>query len=277
MYEVIENILTSRRTEERYTPLLGLVSILDEMGYEDSLLAVTSLAAVAVDSDTLLDDTERLIINNSLHLLRRLGITVDNSVNKEVDFLHALLDWIVKGLDDSENIDEILDIVNSEEPAIMKIADITTLFTGLDHVNDVELVHHVEDRFMLLVKNNINSRKESELAKVDEQTEVDIRMHKYIQSLNQDGQIHAVFSNGAYKTTKDEFIQGLEIDLSELPFEERIAANGLLIAGIQIAFSEDVDEALDMEDVISVVLSVDDEPNALRVSTLAQRTITRFI
>lgn len=273
MYEVIENVLKSRRSEERYTPLLGLVSVLDSMGYEDSLKGATSLAAGATNSDLLLDDIERLIINNSIHLLRRLGITVDPIINKEVDFLAALLKWIVEDLDETENVDEILDILNSEEPAIMKLADITTIFTGLDHIEDIALIEYIEERFLKLVYNNINSRKETELAKLSQVTPQDTRVHKFLGTLPRDGRVWAEFESGGYKKPQTEFISELD-ELDELDYDERIEYYSKLIAGIQIAYVDNYEDAIDVEDLVELLIADADIAMSMRVTALASSLIT---
>lgn len=273
MYEVINQTLMARRTEERYGPLLGLVDILDEMGYEDSLLAATSLAAAATDADTLLDDIERLILNNSVHLLKRLGIAVYPSIDKEIDFLHGMLNWIISALDEYGDIDEIVDILDTEEPPAIKIAEITTLFTGRDHVDDLNYIENVEPRFIELITNNVTSRKESEMAKLKETTPQDIRVGKFMASLDKDGPVWNEFESGKYQQTQQQFLNDIDIDFESIGFEERINTYAQLIAGIRVAYVEDFSEAIDVDELVSVIVEDLDLGLTMRVTALASSKV----
>ena len=273
MYEVIENVLKTRRSEERYIPLLGLVKILDLMSYQDSLISATSLSHAETNSDNLLADIERLIIENSVHLLRRLGITIDPIVNKQVDFLYALLNWIVVDLDQSENIDEILDILDSDEPTVIKLADITSLFSGLNHVDDISLIEFVEERFFNLVYNNINSRKEAEQAKVSQFTPQDKRVHKFLGTLSRDDLVWAEFETGNYKKPRNEFLEELA-DLGVLDFDNRMEYYIKLIAGIQLAYADNYEDAIDVVDLVVLLIADIDIGMSMRIASSARKLIT---
>ena len=131
----------------------------------------------------------------------------------------------------------------------------------------------MEPRFLEFITNNITSRKETELSKVKETTVQDVRMSLFLANVDKDSPIFNEFANGGYKETRQEFMNTLAVELSDVPFEERINAYADLIAGIQIAYVSDYEEAIDVEDVLTVIVEDADLAMTMRIASLASSKI----
>ncbi len=277
MYDIIENVIRSHRTDERSSILMGLVDILDNMGYTDSLLSALNVTTQATDTDSMLDGIEHLVISNSIDLLSRLGITVSDLITDDIVFLFSILKWSTEDIDDTELVDELLDIMNSGEPDTIIITDITAVFSGLDHSSSASHIEYVEPRFIKYISNNLTARKGQELDEVSEVSIVDARMHAYLISLPLGSPVRDQLSSGGYTRAMNEFISTIDIDYDDLTADELIPLYVNLIVGIQLAYVDNYDDALDTLDVIMLVVREEHLSLVMRISSGISNALTKSL
>lgn len=156
IYDDVADQLIMYRHESRAAPLLDLVTILLDNGYEPALTEIYHQPLPDPNDETI--RYEELIIRCAVAFASKCGVAFNPQVAwhkpKETGLiLHGLLE----GFEDNEDSDTLYGIVLSGEPPIFVLENLIRYVFGDDNLHVEDLIINVEPRVMTVLQNFLSA------------------------------------------------------------------------------------------------------------------------
>ena len=159
MIELYDEVLTDGRLHERKVPLVGLVTILYNTGYESEMDLIHTFLATNDGLQELTAQVENNIFTSVRSLLIKLGvdISIEDVYQYPMDTYNLLI-TILEEIENYEDYESLVNIVDSGEPPTIVLADLTTFIVGDTQNVLQEIIVSVTDALMRVIRSSLTSR-----------------------------------------------------------------------------------------------------------------------
>tara|TARA_Y100001960_G_scaffold128678_1_gene137051 strand:- start:591 stop:1421 length:831 start_codon:yes stop_codon:yes gene_type:complete len=216
LFEFYANCLIEVRAPERAAPLVELVELLMDFGYDESLSEIHNVAKDNLQNDILA--IEKIIINCTVHFGSKLGVSLDPArVNAVPSVVARLLYTLTGDLEDFEDFETLHVIANSGETEEFILENIMRHIYADESIFLDGLFLNVEPRVVTVIQTYLEARIiENDATDVDYDAQA--RLVRYIRRYPTNPMVN-LFANAAYKQKAKTIADSLQWDEDYKQFE----------------------------------------------------------
>lgn len=257
IYDDYADKLTTQRHETRAAPMLDLVSLALEYGYEPTLSNIY-FEPIPDPNDEVLR-IEQIIMQCAIALAGRLGVGLNPQVaNHKPKEVVRIIHGLTGSFEEFEDTDTLYGIVLSGEPAQFILENMIRYVYGDDDLHVEDLITNVEPRVLTVMENFLAA------TSLDGQGEVDVRTGRvanYLRTFPQNPSAW-VFMNLPPLVDLTVLTQSLDFaDDNGLSAEETLV---IYSVGLTIAICEDYDTAYtQLEKSLEMINNDDEDPRPI--------------
>ncbi|QXO09478.1 hypothetical protein pEaSNUABM11_00054 [Erwinia phage pEa_SNUABM_11] len=152
IYDDVADQLIMYRHETRAAPLLDLVTILLDNGYEPALTEIYHQPLPDPNDETI--RYEEIIVRCTVAFASKCGVAYNpQQVFRKPKEAGLILHGLLEGFEDNEDTDTLYGIVLSGEPPIFVLENLIRYVFGDDNLHVEDLIINVEKRVMTVLQN----------------------------------------------------------------------------------------------------------------------------
>lgn len=217
LYDFYANCLIEIRAPERAAPLVELVSLLLDFGYNESLSEIHNVA-----KDNLANDIvaiEKIIVKCAINFGSKLGVALDpERVYAVPSVVVRLFNTLTGDMEDFEDFETLHVIANSGESEDFVLENIMRHIYADESIFVDGLIWNVEPRVITVIQNYLEAKVvENDATDVDYDAQA--RLVRYIRQYPTNPMVN-LFANAAYKqkpkTIADSLVWDEDYDQAEL-------------------------------------------------------------
>lgn len=217
LYEFYTNCIVEIRAPERAAPLVELVSLLIDFGYNESLSEIHNVAKDNLQNDIV--SIEQIIVKCAVNFGSKLGVALDpERVYAVPSVVLRLFHMLTGDMEDFEDFETLHVIANSGESEDFILENIMRHIYADQAIFVDNLIWNVEPRVITVIQNYLEARVvENDATDVDYDAQA--RLVRYIRQYPTNPMVN-LFANAAYKqspkTIADSLVWDEDYDMSEL-------------------------------------------------------------